>query len=172
MSKLKLLGIAVAGLIVMNLGLLAFLFFAKPPKTEMAQPQEHPFGPTAGEPKLIIIDRLHFDKGQVAQYETLIEEHRRIINETDNQIRETKNKLYATLNDGNKGSADSFQTILTQLHRKIEDTHYNHFEAIKKICKPEQLVYFDALTKDLAGFFGSPPGKRKGPPPPPPGGPQ
>ncbi len=171
MSKLKLLGIAVAGLIVMNLGLLGFLFFAKPPKPEAAQqqdaPRDRPFGPPLREPKQVIIERLHFDQEQVAQYETLVQQHRSTINETDRQIRETKNSLYATLNSGNSVTADSLQNILTQLHRKIEDTHYNHFAAIKKLCRPDQLAYFNELTKELAGFFA--PGKNGPPPPPRPG---
>lgn len=164
MSKLKLLGIAVAGLIIMNLGLLAFLFFAKPPQPVALQPETRPpFGPPPQEVKYTIIERLHFDKEQVAAYEVLVQQHRMVISETDRQIRETKNKLYATLSDGNKTLADSLQNQLVQLHRKIEDTHYSHFEAIKKICRPGQMDSFNALTKDLAGFFG--PG-RNGPPPP------
>lgn len=165
MSKLKLLGIAVAGLIIMNLGLLGFLFFAKPPKPETPQAQERPFGPPPREPRAVIIERLHFDKEQAAQYEILVQQHRSTINETDREIRETKNNLYATLSSGNNTVADSLQNVLSQLHRKIEDTHYNHFAAIKKLCRPDQLPYFNELTKELAGFFA--PG-RNGPPPPPP----
>lgn len=164
MSKLKLLGIAVAGLIVMNIGLLAFLFFAKPPQPADSHPESRPpFGPPPQEVKYIIIERLHFDNEQVAAYEELVQQHRTMISETDREIRDTKNKLYATLSDGNKGAADSLQNRLALLHRKIEDTHYSHFEAIKKLCKPGQMDSFNTLTKDLAGFFG--PG-RNGPPPP------
>jgi periplasmic protein CpxP/Spy len=161
MSKLKLLGIAVAGLILINLALLAFVFFAKPPRPEAMQTEGRPPFPMR-EPKEIIIERLHLDKEQVAQYEILIQQHRKTINETDRQIGEVKNNLYITLSDGNTSVKDSLQNVLAGLQREIENTHYNHFEAIKKLCKPEQLPAFTELTKELARFFAP---RRNGPPP-------
>ena len=162
MSKMKLMGIAVGGLILINLALLAFLFFVKPPRPAEMQPGGRP--PFAGEgPKQIIIERLHFDKDQVSQYEIIIQQHQNAVREADKQIRETKNDLYATLSSGNIAAKDSLQNQLAQLQRQIETAHYNHFEAIKKICRPEQLPYFNDLTKELAHFFAP---QRNGPPPP------
>ena len=158
MSKSKLLSIAVIGLLLINLGTLAFLFLNKPP---------HPpgMGPGRGGegPKRIIIERLGFDKEQIAQYEKLIDGHRRTIRELDEQIKETKNDLYSTLSSGSQLNKDSLQIRLGEIQKQIESTHYSHFADIKKLCRPEQLKYFDDLTKELARFFA--PGKH----PPPPG---
>lgn len=162
MSKLKLLGIAVIGLLLINLALMAFIFFAKPLKPgSIFTEGRAPF--PVREPKEIIIERLHFDKDQVAQYEILIQQHRKTIHETDRQIRQAKNNLYTTLSDGNTAAKDSLQNVLAQLQRQVENTHYDHFEAIKKICRPDQLHAFNELTKELARFFAP---QRNGPPPP------
>jgi len=157
MSKMKLLSIAVLGLLLLNFGTLAFLFLNKPPHP--------PMGPGPGEegPKRIIIERLGFDKEQVAQYEQLIDEHRKTIRELDGQIRETKNNLYATLSSASQSNKDSLQTRLGEIQKQIETTHYSHFADIKKLCRPDQLKKFDELTRDLARFFA--PGRNHPPPP-------
>jgi len=158
MTKIKLLSIAVIGLLLINLGILAFLFFNK----QMHPPGGGPMGKEDG-PKKIIIERLHFDKEQVSQYEKLIESHRQKIGEMDRQIKETKNQLYSTLASDPASGKDSLQKRLGEIQKQIETLHYNHFEEIKKICKPEQLEYFNSLTKDLAKFFAA--GKNSPPPP-------
>jgi len=119
--------------------------------------------PPEEKPKMIIIERLHFNKEQVDQYEQLIDQHRRSIKELDEQMRKTKNDLYSTLIDNSSVSKDSLENKLGQIQKQIEETHYNHFADIKKLCKPDQLKYFNDLTTDLAKFFA--PGKN--PPPPP-----
>jgi hypothetical protein len=58
---------------------------------------------------------------------------------------------------------DSLENKLGELQRQIETVHYNHFTDIKKLCKPEQLENFNALTHDLAKFFAP---ERNLPPPP------
>ena len=157
MSKMKLLSIAVIGLLLLNFGTLAFLFLNKPPHPPMGP------GPGGEGPKRIIIERLGFDKEQIAQYEKLIDGHRRTIRELDGEIRETKNNLYSTLSSGSQLNKDSLQTRLGEIQKQIETTHYNHFADIKKLCRPEQLKAFDELTKELARFFA--PGRHPFPPP-------
>ena len=158
MSKLKLLSIGVIGLLLVNMGIVVFLFMKKPP---------HPPGgrhPMAQEgPKNIIIERLHFDKEQVEQYEKLIAVHQASIRTTDDSIRMVKNDLYQTLNNESFTGKDSLLARLNILQNQIEGIHYTHFAQLKRLCKPAQLNAFNALTKDLARFFA--PGK-KGPPPP------
>ena len=157
MSKNKLLTIAVIGLMVVNLGILAYLFFGRSPQHAGGPP------PPRGENvKYIIIQRLHFDDAQVAEYEKLVREHRRSVRELDKQIRNAKNNLYASLADGTSMNPDSLQARLGDFQRQMEITHYNHFMDIKNLCRPEQLGYFNDLTKDLAKFFA--PGKKLPPP--------
>jgi protein CpxP len=161
MTKIKLLSIAVVGLLLVNAGILAFLVIKKPAEPPMGGPGRP--GPGGEGPKRIIIERLHFDAEQTAKYEKLITEHRKQINELDREIRTTKNNLYSTLSSASSLNKDSLETRLGEIQKQIESTHYNHFSDIKKLCKPDQLENFNDLTKELARFFA--PGKNLPPPP-------
>lgn len=157
MSKIKLLSIAVTGLLLVNLGVLAFLFLRKP-----EPPRE---GPGSGRetPREIIIRRLHLDDEQVNRYDMLIREHRDGIGEMDRQIRDAKNSLYETLTATTVTGKDSLIATINALQRQVENLHYDHFAGIKNLLRPDQQKDFEALTHELARFFGPP---RLGPPHP------
>ena len=138
----------------MNLALVAYIFFSKTPQQlneSSALKQETP--------KRIIIDKLHFDKEQIAKYDVLIEQHRIIIKSLKDSINIDKNELYSTLTSDNFGGNDSLNDSLIErlgvLQREVELTNYNHFTAIRSLCEPEQIEYFNQLTKELAGFFAA-----------------
>ena len=158
MSKIRILSFAVAGLLLVNVALIAFYFFGAPPPPA-GEPRGNPEGP-----KMIIIEKLHFDKSQQALYENLIREHQQGIRALDDRINAIKNELYATLReDSNPARKDSLLSQIALLQQQVELTHYNHFRAIRELCTPAQLGYYKDLTAELARFF-SPPG-REGPPP-------
>jgi hypothetical protein len=158
MSKTTLLSIAIGVLLLMNLGLMTFIFLAKPPQEAPGAPGRPPEGP-----KRLIIERLHFNQQQVALYERLIHAHRAAIRSLEAEIRHTKNNLYNTLTDSIHTGKDSLQNRLGSLQRDIETVHYTHFEDIRRLCHPDQLAYFASLTQDLAAYFA--PGKNGMPPP-------
>jgi len=162
MSKINLLIIAVVSLVVINICLLGYLFFYQP-KIEN-RPQQ-----LNEQPKNIIIQKLKFDDTQIKAYQDLIDEHRQNVREYNDEIREVKNELYLTLSDNNPTKVSDLQNRLAQLQKEIELVHYNHFAAIKKLCKPDQIAAFNELTAELAAIFGNDKGKpQQSPPPPPP----
>jgi protein CpxP len=158
MSKIKLLTIAVVVLFVLNIGILAFLYMQKPSHAPPGRPGSRGEGP-----KKIIAERLHFDKDQIAEYEKLISTHRAAVGTLEKDIRQTKNRLYATLIKDNQAGKDSLEKRLGEVQGQMEAVHYNHFVSIKALCKPEQQRYFNELTTELARFFA--PGKNSPPPP-------
>lgn len=151
MEKTKLLTITVIGLLLLNFATLGFLFISgtkghKPP---------HDIPEGRHEPKEIIIERLHFDANQQKEYGQLIEWHRRKIRQLEDSIRVSKNELYMLLND-DKIDEKAKVTLINQIalfQKQIEATHFKHFEDIKKLCKPEQQVYFNELTEELGRLF-------------------
>lgn len=144
MDKTKLLSIAVIALLLLNFGILSFLFLSK---------GNHPGNRKM--PREIVIEKLHFDKNQILAYEKIIEIHQNTIRDLDKSIRETKNELYQLLNSDKIDSVqkDSLFLRLASYQKQIEATHFNHFLDIKKICKKEQLADYDDLTKELSSLF-------------------
>lgn len=156
MTKIRQLTIAVVGLLLINVGLLAFLLVNKPGPPPDAGSQLGDKGP-----KQVIIEKLDLNPEQIAAYGRLIDGHRNTIQKLTGKVRTTRNKLYATLADDTSG-ADSLITQLGLLQIAIETTHYRHFAEIRKLCRPNQLGKFRQLTSELSSYFGPP----KGPPPP------
>lgn len=153
MNKIKFLMVIVVGLCLINIGLMAFIFFRQPP----GPPDREMHGPPGmhpeDRPRHLVIQKLDFDAAQIRQYDTLIEAHRAAVRNLEDSIRAAKNELYATLN-GNDGAAkDALLAKLGSLQQQMELIHYSHFEDIKKLCSPQQLEKFKELTADLAAYF-------------------
>ncbi len=144
MSKIKLLTLTVIVLMLINIITLAF-FFSKRPMNRK-------------NPKEVVIEKLHFDEKQVATYNELIEIHSEEIKTLNDDFLITKNNLYKELSKSdNKMVTDSLLLQLATLQNEIEKTHYNHFLAIKKLCKPQQLNDYNALTNELSKIFSPKP---------------
>ncbi|OYQ45602.1 hypothetical protein CHU92_01880 [Flavobacterium cyanobacteriorum] len=105
-------------------------------------------------PKDIIIKKLDFDQGQVADYEKLIGRHRKDVRENDLKILKLKNELYGLLSK-NKPTVkpDSLIALIGNIQENIETIHYRHFLDIKAICRPGQVKRFNALSLELSGLF-------------------
>jgi len=148
MERTKLLTITIIGLLLINLATLGFVFLNGPKPGGMP----HEGRPL---PKDIIIDKLHFDANQQKEYEKLIRWHRGKIDQLDDSIRQTKNTLYSGLteSDTNTKTKDSLIALLNTYQKQVEETHFKHFEDIKKLCKPEQQEDFKALTTELSRIF-------------------
>lgn len=151
MGKTKLLTLLVVVLALLNIGILGYLYFGK---------QNNPIGPRDGQmgmsnPKNIVVNKLKFDENQQTQYQELIEIHQSKIKELDDKIRTTKTFLYSLLSESNinTNSKDSLILALNQYQKQIEQTHFNHFVEIKKICRPEQIPDYNTLTEELSQIF-------------------
>jgi Spy/CpxP family protein refolding chaperone len=147
MEKSKLNSIAIIVLIVLNICTLGFIFFNssknhRPPMDRM-------------NPKDIIIKKLHLDESQQKDFTKLIEWHQSEIQKHDKEIVNAKKSLYGLLtnNEIDLKSKDSLITVINLNQKQIEETHFKHFEDIKKLCKPEQLDDFKEFSKELGRLF-------------------
>jgi periplasmic protein CpxP/Spy len=141
MTKNRFYLLIIIALAVLN-GLLLFLYFSRP---------DRPPGP-----RNIIIQRLKFDEQQIKQYDKLITTHRQTSNTNEAEINVLKNTLYQQLNrvtDSQK--IDSLAENIAKLQKDAEILNFRHFEAIKKICKPEQLPLFEKLVGELSQLFAN-----------------
>ena len=121
--------------------------------------------PDPDRPKRMVIEKLHFDEQQVAEYQVLINEHRRQIRELDQQIIALKNELYSHLTEqDNKAISDSLTAEIAKVQQRIEQVHFAHFTDIKKLCTNNQQADFEALSQELTKIFAhklAPPPRRK-----------
>ncbi|RTY93686.1 periplasmic heavy metal sensor [Flavobacterium sp. GT3R68] len=151
MDKTKLLTLAVIGLLLLNLATMGFLF--------LNNPKGHGGPGNRPKPQEIIIMKLHLDDKQQESYQQLIQWHRSQIDDFDYQIREAKNKLYLELVKSTIDIKvkDSLIDEIANYQKKIEITHFKHFQDIKKLCRKEQLKDYDVLTEELSKIFSHPP---------------
>ena len=140
MNKLKLVSGLAIGLLLINLVLIGFQFFKKPPRHEG--------------PRNEIIHRLAFDEQQVIQYDSLIRQHRQSIRTLDSEIALLKQTLYTQLKvETALIHKDSLIQALGQKQMEVENVQFAHFIDIHKLCKPDQEERFQKLTSDLHDLF-------------------
>ena len=151
MKKTKLLTITVIGLLLLNFAVLAFLFVSGPRGHK--QPTDRPEG--RPNPREIIIERLHFDDNQQKGYDNIVQWHKGQIKKLDENLRSAKNELYTQLKQPQVDIKfkDSLIAVINTNQEQIEETHFNHFEDIKKLCHQDQLEDFYELTEDLSKIF-------------------
>ena len=78
-------------------------------------------------PRNEIIEKLHFDEKQVAEYDGLIREHRKAIEGAEHELQKQKQQLYSNLEIP---FSDSTLQELLKVDAKIERIHFNHFKDI------------------------------------------
>lgn len=151
MNKIKLLTFSVIGLLILNVGIICFLFFSKP-----AFENRERIG-IAKNPKEVIGKRLHFDANQLKQYQELIAVHRKKIDSLDANIKGIKLELYSKLqaNSVNTKTNDSLIHLILINQKLVEETHLKHFQDVKKLCRKWQLNDYNELTKDLGKLFSN-----------------
>ncbi len=159
MDKIKLLTYAVIGLLLLNVGIIGFLFFSRPNRNSNENHRR---------PNDIIAEKLHFDANQNEKYESIIPIYKDKIDSLDAINRKLKSDLYSQLKLQVVNSAikDSIITLFLANQRQIEQLHFKHFLDIKSICKTSQLQDFNALTQELGKMFSNqnskphPPGEK------------
>jgi hypothetical protein len=151
MEKTKLLTITVIGLLLLNFGTLGFLI--------LKGKSHRPPGEGRPQPKEIISERLHFDATQRKEYDKLIKWHHGEITKLDSNIRQAKNELYSQLSQDktNVKAKDSLISVINSNQKQIEETHFKHFEDIKKLCHKDQMEDFNELTEELGRIFAPKP---------------
>ena len=148
MTKLLFARISALLLLLVNILLVVFVYLKRPPTREG--------------PKMIIIEKLHFNDVQIQAYEKLIDSHRAAVREADKELMDNKKNLYATLTESPSDSLkNSLIEKIVNAEQEIENIHYEHFLEIKKLCSTDQLPAFAELTKELSSYFSPKPPRKK-----------
>lgn len=126
-------------LLLSNLLLAAIIWFRPPPK--------HPNN------KELIIEQLHFDGQQQQAYLETVHRHQQSMRNKEEQLMALQQHLYQQLRSNQPENTDSITTQIAAIGKEMELIHYHHFEEIKQLCRPEQMVYFNELSEHLSDMF-------------------
>lgn len=148
MDKIKLLTYSVIGLVLLNIGIIGFLYISRPNNNP------HDLG---RKPKDIIIEKLHFDANQIQKYEDFIKVYRNTIDSLNNNSREIKAVLYTQLKQPtvNNKVKDSLIQLTLVNQKRIEEANFKHFQDIKNLCTKSQLEDYNSLTEELEKLFSN-----------------
>ncbi len=139
MNKTKLLTLVIVGLLISN-GILLFKLLVK----------HRPHGG----PKAYIIEQLKFDDQQVVLYEELVQQHRHDVKAQEALMNASRHQLYAQLKlQQDEQAIDSLIAIIGQQQVAAEQINYQHFLAIKALCKGEQVQSFNTLSEEIETLF-------------------
>ena len=151
MEKLRFYKIAIAVLLLLNVGTLGFLWYHRPPP------------PGQGGPFQFLVKATEMDAGQKETYSRLRDKHRDKMMEIRRQNGEIRDKLYGLLSaDTSKNAEIAFLTdSIATLRREEEQLTFEHFRAVRALCRPDQQAKFDATIGDAIRNFGPPPGPKR-----------
>lgn len=148
MDKIKLLTYSVIGLVLLNIGIIGFLYLSRPNPNRDDNRRK---------PKDIIIKKLYFDATQEKKYEEIIQVYRNKIDSLNNNNREIKAELYSQLKQPSVSNKikDSLIKLILVNQKIIEETNFNHFQDIKSICNKSQIENYNSLTAELGHLFSN-----------------
>ena len=151
--------------ILCNIGLVVTIWL-KPHWDNGARPET---------PRDYVIRNLNFSDGQVKQYDALIKEHRKAMDQLGNEAIGYRKLLFENLRNEPHSNinTDSLAQLIANNQKQIEIVTYNHFKQVRTICNDEQKAKFDEIINDVmkkmnGGMRGGPPphpGDGQGPPP-------
>ena len=146
MEKTKLLTFAVVGLLLLNLGLLTFLWRACPP-------QDRQDGKQAQSRALdFLMNELQFDPTQRAACHELLVKQRRDMDSLQNVNRQNRNTLYDNLKTGDASAA----ATIGDVQRQVELTAFGYFRNIRALCREDQKPHFDNIIYDAMRMMAPP----------------
>lgn len=145
LTKTKLLQAAVALLLLLNVAIVVHFRLHRPPhhKRDALKNQ--------------VTNVLRLDESQVKAYEQLIDQHRQNIRQKEADMLAQKRQLYTLLTGDNLAQKDTLLQRIGQIQQEIERVHFDHFEAVKKLCRPDQMAYFQSIPAEIVRHLGPPP---------------
>lgn len=159
MKRETLLTLAVAALLVLNLGIMTYLFVSRRPSSEQ---DEQPLkGKKIDD---LFITQLRLSEAQQEQFKSLKFEHRSAMQKRDAEYRSLVEQYFSLLRGTTLDTVrrDSLQKLLVSIHSQKVSNTFQHFIALKNICSPEQQFLFEQLIPELSHVLMQPPRRPRG----------
>jgi Spy/CpxP family protein refolding chaperone len=150
MENLKFYKIAIAVLLLLNVGTLVFLWSHRPPSPEGRGPFQ------------FLVNATGMDETQQTTYRTLRDAHRESMQAFRKQNSQIRGQMFELLKQhpANDPAVTQLLDSLAAVKREEEILTYEHFRQVRSICRPDQQMKFDAAIVEAIQSMG-PPGPRK-----------
>lgn len=142
MTKTKLLSTAVIVLVLLNLAMLAFLFFGHKGPRGM-----HPQNGNKAAADAFIKDRFKFSDDQMKLFIESKEKHKEESQRLNEELSEISKSYYLAL--GNSIVQDSLWLKISDLNESVYKVNSDHFEEVANICTQEQKPELDKFINGL-----------------------
>jgi len=146
MGNLKFYKIAVAVLLVLNMGTLAFMWTNRPPP------------PGDRGPFMFLVKATGMDDAQQSAYRQLRDMHRSILQENRKQNSALHSQLFDLLPQFGESDPEVLRLIdlIASEKRQEELLTYAHFRRVRELCRPDQQVKFDAAIGEALETMAPP----------------
>jgi len=146
MENSKFYKIAIALLLLLNIGTLAFMWLNRPPP------------PGARGPFMFLVKATGMDKAQQATYRQLRDVHHSRMEDFQQQNRQLRGQLfdYLAQKDQNDSQVQLLADSIAAVKRQEEMLTFEHFRRVREICRPDQQLKFDAAIGEAIQSMGPP----------------
>jgi len=143
MSRDRFYQVVILLLLLLNFGILGYLWMGKQDARHMGPPPP---------PDRMIIERLHLDDKQQEQFEGFRDEHHSQMVTLQEQSAELHKELFALLKAPgvNEQAKDSMMGLLQQNSHKKEEITFEHFQKLRAILTPQQQTEFDSFVEEIS----------------------
>ena len=150
MSKVKILGILVGVLSIINIGLLIFLFLGIPkgPGPEGFRSKE--------KAEQFIQEKFDFDTDQMSKFSESKANHMQNAKDFEIELENLSRSFYMV---SNAAKRDSLLKSINDISAKIYINNVTHFDEVRSICTPEQMPEMEKFINGLLMQNGK--GRRK-----------
>ncbi len=147
MENLKFYKLAIALLLLLNIGTLTFLWTHRPPGG-------------GGGPFMFLVKETSMDDAQKRAYEQLRTEHRAQMNSFRANNSLLRGKLFELLatQDANAPEVQQMIDSIASSRKQEEIVTFEHFRKVRALCRPDQQAKFDAAIGEAVQSLG-PPGR-------------
>jgi len=148
MNQIKTFKVLVVVLAIMNVSLLAVMWFHRPPMGE---------GP-GGSPRdrsRFLMHELHFNENQREQFDVLFESHQQKMGKIKMRGKELHDLMFdelAITNESNK--SDSLINLIGENRKSGEKELFKHLSEVRALCNEKQKGKFDRIIKGALGRMG------------------
>ncbi len=147
MNQIKTFKILVVVLAIMNVSLLAIMWFHRPPMGE--GPRGH-----RDDMNRFLVHELRLNEAQRQQFDSLFDDHQQKLDAVKIRGRELHDLLFDELANTSSNKSDSLINLIGENRKSGEKALFEHLAKVRGLCDEKQKQKFDRIIKGAMGRMG------------------